>query len=77
LLVLRQDLVQLIHGDKAFGLGVLEELFDFRVAEVEDRAVFFVGEGIICFGFRHVSTPVRWAFPSQHTISVPLKEDQS
>jgi len=52
-LVFRQNLVQLLKRDIALGFGVLEEFFDFGVAEVEDRTVFAFFE-YFRFGFRHV-----------------------
>ncbi len=35
----RQDLVQLVHGDVAAGLGLLDELLDPGVGQVEQRPV--------------------------------------
>ena len=35
----RQHLVQLVHGDVAAGLGLLDELLDARVRQIEQRAV--------------------------------------
>ncbi len=35
----RQDLVQLVHGDVAAGLGLLDELLDPRIGQVEERTV--------------------------------------
>ena len=62
----RQHLVQLVHGDVAAGLGLLDELLDPGVGQIEQRSVAdrrFRRLG--CGGFAHLALRTRPQAPMQ------------